>query len=81
MSFNHRFIKVHVTSQVDAMVGPANAEACDYPAAMAAECQDLSDRIQLPVVLSGARQDRHTFYPQHVDIHAFYYSRKVPRRR
>lgn len=52
-----------VTSQVNIIVQPLSAEACDFPAAMAAEAQALANREQKPVVLLGAREDRHEFTP------------------
>ncbi len=56
--------KISVRSQVNVIMSPVNAEAYDYPARIAAECQAVANYYQQPVVLDGKHlNDRHTFHP------------------
>lgn len=57
------FIQIIVHSQEEVHVQPRNAEACDYPAGIAHDCQVACDYLKKPIVLLGARGDRHTFMP------------------
>ena len=58
-----KYTQFIVASQVNILMQPICAESCDFPAGIAAECQDVADRNVRPVVLLGARGDRHTFEP------------------
>lgn len=66
-----KLVHVIVRSQVNTLVQPLNAEACDYPAGIAAECQLLADFYKQPVVLLGAREDRHEFLPRAPSSHMY----------
>lgn len=58
-----KVLKVSIT-KVGINAFPKDAEARDYPALLARECQSVANTYGLPVSLSGPYGDNCTFLPQ-----------------
>ncbi len=72
-------VQVIVASQVNILVQPISAEACEFPVEIANECQSVANMNRRPVVLLDAGGDRHTFEP-YVKTKRNTISRSVKRR-
>lgn len=58
-----KVLKVSTITQSGITAFPKNAEARDYPALLADECQTVADTYGLPVSFSGPCGDHTVFFP------------------